>query len=75
MAETCPYDCGNKTEYGYCKSTGCVNPRYEQTIYYNHNPYTFSTDNWRSPCTNCLNNPRNGGSGICFCTLGNPIKF
>ncbi len=22
------------------------------------------------PCKNCLNNPKNGGSGICFCTLG-----
>lgn len=21
-------------------------------------------------CTNCSNNPKNGGSGICFCTLG-----
>lgn len=23
-----------------------------------------------SPCDNCSNNPKNGGSGICFCTLG-----
>lgn len=21
-------------------------------------------------CVNCSNNPKNGGSGICFCTLG-----
>lgn len=20
-------------------------------------------------CTDCLNNPKNGGSGVCFCTL------
>lgn len=25
------------------------------------------------PCTTCLNNPSNGGSGICNCILGNPI--
>lgn len=23
-----------------------------------------------SPCVHCSNNPRNGGSGICHCTLG-----
>ena len=27
----CPYLCGNKTEYGYCKTTACVNPQYNQT--------------------------------------------
>ena len=21
----CPYDCFNKTEFGYCKTTGCIN--------------------------------------------------
>lgn len=26
------------------------------------------------PCRTCSNNPVNGGSGICFCTLGQP-KF
>lgn len=24
----------------------------------------------QSACTNCPNNPKNGGSGICHCTLG-----
>lgn len=24
----CPYICDNKTEYGYCKTTGCINPKY-----------------------------------------------
>lgn len=24
----------------------------------------------QSSCVNCSNNPKNGGSGICFCTLG-----
>ena len=26
-----------------------------------------------APCRNCLNNPKNGGSGICHCTLGSNI--
>lgn len=25
-----------------------------------------------SVCESCSNNPKNGGSGICFCTLGTP---
>lgn len=29
-------------------------------------PFSFS------PCQNCSNNPKNGGSGICNCTLGLP---
>ena len=24
------------------------------------------------PCLTCSNHPSNGGSGICFCTLGSP---
>ena len=24
----------------------------------------------QSSCVNCSNNPKNGGNGICFCTLG-----
>ena len=28
---------------------------------------------WEPPaCKHCSNNPRNGGSGICHCTLGTP---
>ena len=26
----------------------------------------------QSACVNCPNNPKNGGSGICNCTLGQP---
>lgn len=26
----CPYICDNKTEYGYCKTTACINPKYNQ---------------------------------------------
>lgn len=28
---TCPYPCQNKTEYGYCKTTGCINPKFDRT--------------------------------------------
>ena len=31
MAEVCPYPCQNKTEYGYCKTTGCINPKFDRT--------------------------------------------
>lgn len=24
-------------------------------------------------CDNCSNNPKNGGSGVCHCTLGSPV--
>lgn len=27
---TCPYVCNNKTIYGYCMSTVCINPMYNQ---------------------------------------------
>ena len=27
---------------------------------------------YNSPCTNCSNNPKNGGSSICHCILGQP---
>ena len=26
MISTCPHDCNNKTEYGYCKTTVCCHP-------------------------------------------------
>lgn len=26
----CPYICDNKTEYGYCKTTACINPEYNK---------------------------------------------
>lgn len=27
----------------------------------------------KQACDNCANNPKNGGSGICHCTLGLPV--
>lgn len=33
----CPYICDNKTEYGYCKTTACINHKYNQNyIVSNH---------------------------------------
>lgn len=32
--------------------------------------YTKQEDKITSPCDTCSNNPKNGGSGICLCTLG-----
>ena len=26
----CPYICDNKTDYGYCKTTACINPEYNK---------------------------------------------
>ena len=63
----CPFDCTNKNSLGYCQTTACINPLYNQISY---------TQNFTScPCLNCLNNPANGGSGICHCILGSQIKF
>ena len=70
MIGQCPYDCNNKNELGYCRSTGCVNPEYQQIVFFTNSNNTFD-----SPCRNCANNPVNGGSGICFCTLGNPVRY
>ena len=37
---------------------------------YINTPYTLNSE--QSPCENCPNNVKNGGSGICNCTLGLP---
>lgn len=72
MIGPCPYICNNKSELGYCLTTVCINPTYYlkdipimNTFYYNSN----------SPCQNYLNNPNNGGSGICHCVLGNSTIY
>lgn len=31
MIGPCPYFCENKTEFGYCRTTACINPLYMQT--------------------------------------------
>ena len=67
MMEKCPYDCKNKTEYGYCKTTVCINLAYQGKRY---GDWNFVPKMFKHPCQNCPNNPRNGGSGICHCVLG-----
>ena len=32
--------------------------------------YLKQEDKTINPCDACPNNPKNGGSGVCFCTLG-----
>lgn len=38
-----------------------------QNINQNYKDYEQNNDD---PCVHCNNNPRNGGSGICHCILG-----
>lgn len=46
----CPYVCENKTEYGYCKSTTCINPKYNSNyICSNH---TLKEEDLRGSDTN-----------------------
>jgi len=33
MTGVCVFDCGNKNSYGYCKTTGCINPDYINKTY------------------------------------------
>ena len=35
----------------------------------------FDYNNEPSPCDGCSNNPKNGGSGICHCTLGQKVFY
>lgn len=30
---------------------------------------------FQTPCDACMNNPKNGGSGICHCTLGQVVRY
>ncbi len=69
MIGTCPYVCDNKTEFGYCKSTVCINPAFQSKFY---GDWNFTPEMVQSPCKNCPNNVQNGGSGVYFCILGSP---
>ena len=46
----------------------CGNSTSTKTI--NYLDYSHVNNFTQSACTNCSNNPKNGGSGICHCTLG-----
>lgn len=68
----CSLDCFYKDNTGKCKLDYCVNPSFptyprKDYVYYN---IKFSNN----PCNYCSSNPRNGGSGLCNCTLGD-IKW
>lgn len=39
MNSPCPYICNNKTEYGYCKTTGCINPKILKDVFYDGYAY------------------------------------
>ena len=74
MSDKCPYSCMNKTEYGYCKTTACINPNYQNKQYGEiFQPITIPAVS--SPCFGCPNSPINGGSGICHCILGTPKVY
>ena len=45
-------------------------PKYDDTYSNTHNRNFKS-----SACDGCSNNPKNGGSGICFCILGSPVIY
>lgn len=40
-----------------------------------HKAYAFNESSSKSPCEDCNKNPKNGGDGICHCTLGNRFSF
>lgn len=35
----------------------------------------FITEQFKDACEFCQNNPNNGGTGICNCTLGSPVIY
>ena len=81
IIETCPM-CGHDLidivlctyplrPYKYCPQCGwsCPDePTEVMRVPFRENGFGFKSN----PCANCPTNPKNGGSGICFCTLGLP---
>ena len=46
----CPYwDCPNRNELGYCKTTACINPKYQNNTY--RTTATTSTRDNETYCT------------------------
>ena len=63
--------------YGWiCPRCGRVNAPWTGQCDCSGNIYkkidTWSPSGIPEACRNCSNHPSNGGSGICFCTLGTP---
>lgn len=42
MNNICPYICDNKTEYGYCKTTYCINQKHNNKAVISN--YTLTAD-------------------------------
>ena len=70
MSGPCPYHCHNKNQLGYCLTTGCINPHYKYIVFYND-----CNNMIPEPCRKCSNHPKNGGTGICNCTLGTQVFY
>lgn len=60
----------NKTGINFYDSLGLEEPNFAEL----KNP--FIKNNFENKaCENCSSNPKNGGNGICFCTLGTPVIY
>lgn len=77
IIQTCP-KCGCdlqdiiKTSYPPKYAKTCINCGWEYTFDNNSDdvvrvPFTVPVTS--DPCRNCPNDPRNGGSGVCCCTV------
>ena len=62
------YDLSGNIHY---KESGSV----PYTVYVTRAVYFLEPDHDPDPCYHCPNNPQNGGSGICACTLGNKTIY
>ena len=60
-------ECKLADSFGYCQEPVCIKTL--QYLLRNNNSEIVNT--YLQPvCVNCPNNPKNGGSGICNCILG-----
>ena len=62
---------------GNCHYDHIINSSNGELSRLNSSGNAFANSNYdlnftNSACVNCSNNPKNGGSGICLCTLGGP---
>lgn len=45
----CPYwDCLNRNEFGYCKTTTCINPKYQSNTYSSSTSTNVETIRYRA---------------------------
>ena len=83
IIETCP-ECGHDlvnitlTTYPPIPQKKCFNCGWEWTGVREKVVRLPFVDNGvaeSAPCENCLSNPKNGGNGVCFCTLGQQTTY